>query len=425
MRQRTLLRGFALMFMLLLVLVPAVAQNVVELRILWYDDGNEGAALRTLLDQFEAENADIRVIIDTIAYADIHTTLQAQVEAGAGAPDMARVTDVARFAGLYLDMSELVADVDYWLTNFPEPVLQSMRTGDDTTGIYGYPTQFTVTGPFINVTLFEQAGVDIPADGSTWEEWVAAAEQVATETGVPYAIAIDRSGHRVWGPALSRCATFANEDGTFTVDSPGFRSTAEMIIDWHTRGITPLEVWAGSGGGYAAANEFFINGELVMYMSGSWQVGQFTQRIGDAFDWRVIPNPSGDCGSTGMPGGAVMVALGGTEHPAEVARVMDYLASTDALRTFSQDSLFIPGHLGLIEEGLEYSASNEALNAFAAEIPKFMPEAYTLQYHPFGFVLNTSIRDRLSQVIVGELTLDEAIVQIQSDVDTAMAEAGS
>lgn len=423
MHLRNLMRVALLLTLLTLVIMPAAAQDVVELRIMWYNDGQEGDALQALLDQFEAENPDIHVVVDVIPYADLHTTLQAQVETGAG-PDMARVTDVARFQGQYLDLREYVADPAYWDENFPSAVLGSMRAEGDETGLYGYPTQLTVTGPFINVTLFEQAEVEIPADDATWEEWVDAATQVAEATGVPYAVAIDRSGHRVWGPALSRCATFINEDGGFTVDSPGFRSTAEMIVNWHTEGITPLDVWAGAGGTYAAANNYFVNGELVLYMSGSWQIGQFAQNIGDAFEWRVIPNPSGDCGSTGIPGGAVMVALGNTEHPEEVARVMDFLASTDALREFSAASLFIPGHLGLAAEGIEYPSSGDALSVFVAQIPQLSDEAYALQYHPFGFVLNTSIRDRLSQVIVGEITLDEAIELIQSDVDTAIAEAG-
>ncbi|NDJ76808.1 MAG: extracellular solute-binding protein, partial [Chloroflexi bacterium] len=327
----------------------------VTLRIMWYNDGNEGDVLRGLLDQFEADNPGITVEIDVVAYADIHTVLQAQIEGG-DPPDMARVTNTARFKEYYLDMTPYLADPDYWLTNFPEPVLDSMREDVDGEGIYGYPTQFTITGPYINRTLFEDAGVAVPIDEQdvvTWDEWVAAAAEVAEATGVPYAVAIDRSGHRFWGPSLSLCATYVNPDGTFTVDSEGFRDTAEMIVGWHTDEITPLAVWAGSGDQYAAANEFFINGELVFYMSGSWQVGQFAEQIGDDFDWEVVPNPSGPCGSTGFPGGAVMMALETTDHPEEVAMVMDYLASQEVLGEFSAQTLFIPGHIGLAEAGVD------------------------------------------------------------------------
>ena len=49
-----------------------------------------------LLDRFEAENPDIKVVIDTVPYAQgILESLPLQLEAGEG-PDMARVTQLGR-----------------------------------------------------------------------------------------------------------------------------------------------------------------------------------------------------------------------------------------------------------------------------------------------------------------------------------------
>jgi len=421
----------AIMAALMLALTAtAFAQEPVELRITWYDDGNEGAVLRDLLDRFEAENPDIRVVIDTVAYQVVLDQLPLQVEAGE-APDMARITDFARFRGQYLNLRPLVADADYWDASFPEAVLQALRTADDAEdALFGFPNQFTVSAPFINRTLFEQAGIDVPSDNSdavSWAEWTAAAAAVAEATETQYAIAIDRSGHRLAGPLFSEGAVLFNEDGSITVDTPGFRSMAQLLLDWHTNGLTPPEVWVGSGGTYAAAADFFINGQLVMYMSGSWQVGRFTNDIGDAFDWDVVPNPTGPGGSTGMPGGTVMVAFNQTEHPEEVARVMDYLVQVDVMREFVERTLFIPGHLGLGE--LNYQTDLElaqaALIDFANEVPKLSDQAYQLQYGGQAFAINNPIRDRLTQAITGELTLDEAIERIQQDIDDALAAAAS
>jgi alpha-1,4-digalacturonate transport system substrate-binding protein len=428
MRKLTLL----LTLMLVLLGVMAVqAQDVTELRITWYDDGNEGAVLRELLDRFEAENPDIRVVVDTIDYAQgILQQLPLQVEAGEG-PDMARITDYAAFKGNYLDLRPYLADPAYWEASFPEAVFQAMRSGEeDADAIYGFPNQFTVTGPYINRTLFEQAGIEVPSDMNdavTWEEWTAVTAEVAAATETPYAIAIDRSGHRFAGPAFSEGATFFNEDGTITMDTPGFRTFANLLIRWHTEGLTPAEVWIGSGGSYAAAADFFINSQLVMYMSGSWQIGRFTNDIGDAFDWEAVPNPTGPGGSTGMPGGTAFVAFAETEHPEEVARVMDYLASVDALKEFTERTLFIPGHLNLGELNFatDLPAAQAALATFAAEVPKLSDQAYQLQYGGQAFAINNPIRDRLTQVLTGELTLDEAIERIQQDVDDALAAAAA
>lgn len=418
----------AITLLLLLTGVIAIqAQEAVEVRITWYDDGNEGTVLRDLLDRFEADNPDITVVVDTVPYNATLDQLPLQVEAGEG-PDIARVTNFDAYKGHYLDLRPLLPDADYWEASFPAAVLQALRSEGDTTSIHGFPNQFTVTGPYINRTLFEQAGVEVPSDSMdavTWEEWTAATMAVAEATETPFAIAIDRSGHRFAGPAFSMGATFFNEDGSVTMDTDGFREMAQLLVDWHTQNITPAEVWIGSGGTYAAAHDYFINGQLVMYMSGSWNVGRFSTDIGDAFDWEAVPNPSGAGGSTGMPGGTVLVAFGDTEHPEEVARVMDYLAQTDVLKEFTERTLFIPGHLNLGE--LDYQtdlpAAQTSLGVFASEVPKLSDQAYELQFGGLAFAINNPVRDRLTQVITGELTLDEAVERVQQDVDDALAAA--
>jgi alpha-1,4-digalacturonate transport system substrate-binding protein len=398
------------------------AQDSVELRITWYHDGNETDVLRGLLDQFEKDNAGIKIVIDDIAYGDTyHSGIQAQVEAGT-APDLARVNDVARFFGTYLDLRPLVKDAKYYETNFSEAVLNSMRASKDDTGIYGFPLQFTLTGPFINRTLFEQAGVPVPSDTKkdvTWEEWADAAQKVAKATNTPYAIAYEPRGHRFWGFAISEGGTFFDKDGKFTADSPGFRKAAQTLVDWNKNGLSDPTIWANKD--VNLARDQFVNGQVVFIYSGSFFINGFAKGIGSNFDWSAVPNPTGPGGSTGSPGGSMLVAFKGSQHPQEVARLMDYLSSESVLEEFSVKSSFIPGHLGLVKKGLKYAENNDALNVFLAEIPKISEQAYTLQYSPYAFTYNRPIDARLSQVIVGEMTLDQAIAAIQKDVDDAIA----
>lgn len=427
------MKKFSSLFVLILLALSfslTQAQDPVELRITWYDDGNEGEVLRDLLDRFEAENPDITVVIDTVDYAQgILQTLPLQIQAGEG-PDIARITSFTGLTDYYLDMRDLVEDPEYWDESFPPVVMQAMRPEGDEDGLYGFPTQFTITGPFINRTLFEQAGIPVPSDENdavTWEEWTEAARQVAEATETPFAIAIDRTGHRVAGPALSMGATFLDEEGNLTIDTPGFRSFANLLIGWHEEDITPGEVWIANSGNYAPAADYFINGQLVFYMAGSWQIGNFAANIGDNFDWEAVPNPTGDGGSTGIPGGAVLMAIKDTEHPEEVARVMDYLAQFEQQQEFAARTLFIPGHLGLVEAGVEYEtdveAAKDALNVFLAQLPNLSEQAYALNFHPQNTAIFNAIRDRLGQVLTGELSLDEAIERMQQDADDAIAAA--
>ena len=65
----------------------------------------------------------------------------------------------------YLDLSPYLSDPAYWEENFGSTLSWLRPTGDED-GIYGFQTQLTITGPFINRTLFEQAGVDVPSNSS-------------------------------------------------------------------------------------------------------------------------------------------------------------------------------------------------------------------------------------------------------------------
>jgi alpha-1,4-digalacturonate transport system substrate-binding protein len=399
----------------------------VELRFIWYDDGEESAVIREQLDRFEAENPDIKVVMDIVAYKTILEQLPIQVEAGKG-PDLGRITNMAVMACEYLDLRPYLKDAQYFEDNFPPASLQVFRCGDDTEALHGFPMQFTVTGPYINRTLFEQAGIEVPSDAKenvTWEEWTEVTQQVAEVTETPYAIAIDRSGHRVAGPALSMGASFFDADGNWTIDSEGFRAFANIVKGWHDAGITPKEVWIGSGDSYAQAGDYFINAELVMYMSGSWNIGRFTNDIGDAFDWDVVPNPSGPGGSTGLPGGASIAAFKSTEHPEEVARVMEYLIQEDVVAEFSAKTLFIPGQLAVADKGVEYAtdlpAARSSLNGYLSEIPKLQNEAFQILYNPVARVYYGESVNRLTQWMIGELSLDEAIERVQQALDEAIA----
>ena len=400
------------------------AQNATELRMTWYDDGIEGQVLRDLLDRFEAENSDIRVVVDTVPYSSgILEALPLQLASGQG-PDMARVTDLGGLSEYFLDLRPLIEDPAYWETNFG-PFLDWMRPeGSD--ALPGLMTQLTVTGPFVNKTLFDQAGVALPEGDTTWEEWAELSRQVAEATDT-FPMVMDRSGHRLAGPAISEGAAFFGAEGAPTLDDEGFRRMAQLMVDWHADGTMLPDVWVGSGGDYAAGNEQFVNAQVVFYMSGSWQVSQFAETIGDAFDWVAVPNPCGPNACTGMPGGAALVGINDTEHPEEVARVLDYLASESVLSEFYARTLFIPGHVGLAESGVDYETDSElttnALETFSAEVAELSPVAYELQGYPYNRVVFDSARDRLTQVFTGELTLDDAVTRMQSDIDDGIAEA--
>ena len=172
----------------------------------WYSDGNEGEVMSDLLRRFEEQNKDIKVVLDQVPFKAINENLPVQLAAGQG-PDLARVADLGGVARYMLDLRPHLKDPAYFETNFG-PFLEWMRLPGDTTSIPGYMTQLTLTGPFVNKTLFEQANVPMPGPKATWEDWAKAAKDVAAQGAgaIP-----DR--HRSLGPSLLRPCDLAGREG--------------------------------------------------------------------------------------------------------------------------------------------------------------------------------------------------------------------
>src|SRR5210317_1912272 len=176
---------------------PAFAD---EITFLCYQDGNECDVIGEMLPEFTAATGHT-VNMETVAYDVIRDQLENQLQTDA-APDVARVTNLGGLNQYYLDLAPYV-DRGTWEAAYGAtlPWFSAPGAGDD--GIYGWMTQLTVTGPYVNVSLFEDAGVDMPGDGATWDDWATALAEVQAATGVTAGLAMDRTAHRMAGPAFS------------------------------------------------------------------------------------------------------------------------------------------------------------------------------------------------------------------------------
>ena len=226
-------------------LVSATAGLAGDVRLMWYSDGVEGEVIQDLVNRFMAENPDINVILDNVAYKVVQEQLQIQLEAGQG-PDIARVTNLKALASHWLDLTPYLSDPEYWKANFGDHA-DWMRP-DGSEAITGFLTQLTLTGGFANKTLFDQAGVAVPGDEATWDDWIAAATEVQASQGLAAAFAIDRSGHRISGPNVSYGANYIGADGKPAPVDAGTKAFAEKLVAWTDEGKMLKDTWVSAVG---------------------------------------------------------------------------------------------------------------------------------------------------------------------------------
>jgi alpha-1,4-digalacturonate transport system substrate-binding protein len=404
--------------------LPLAAQAG-DIRVMCYQDGIECEVTSAIAKRFEAQNPGTKVIIDTVPYKTIVEQLPVQLAAGQG-PDIARVTDLGGLSKYYLDVRPHLKNAAYMEANFGSTLPWLRPTAADK-GIYGFMSQLTMTGPYVNKTLFEQAKVAIPGPKATWDEWVEAARKVSKATQTPAALAWDRSGHRFAGPAISYGAKIFDAKGDLVLDD-GYKSAVSKFVAWHKDGAMLKEVWGGSGGStYADSIGEFKNGRVAMVLSGSWQINRLQKDIGNAFDWTAVPNPCGPAACTGIPGGAAWVALKTSKSPKEVGAFLEFMAQEANYSEFTSKTENIPAHSGLAKKGVNYAtatpAARAALGVFSSGVANLSPVAFQFQGYKFNRAIMLPTVARVTQAIVGEMSVDEAFTKIGADMTDAVKQA--
>lgn len=392
-----------------------------ELNLMISDVDKKAGIVEEFAKRYTEANPDVKITLNLVGYNVIREQLAGQLEAKNG-PDLAFVTNLGGLNPYYVDLTPYV-DADAWEAAYGA-VLPWYRAGKPD-GIYGFHTEMTVTGPYVNLTMFDEAGVDIPAPGATWEDWAEAATSVQEANGSYAGMVMDRSGHRMAGPAMSYGAKYFDDAGKLVIDE-GFQKFSEMMVSWHESGLMPADIWpAVSGSKYANGNEMFFNQDVPFYMSGSWNVGNVQENVSDKFDWAVVPVPCGPSGCGIMPGGAGLVAFDQTENAAEAAKFVAWMGEYDQAREWYSRTYAIPAHSKIQSEGINYAefgaseAVSDGLNLFAAgaaAAAEQTPQAFQLQGSPVGFVIYNATTEYLAGVMNGDLSMDEALDKIKEEL---------
>lgn len=397
-----------------------------EITVYCDDIGFGCVTMAPIAKRFEAENPGTTIKLETVSYQTIVESLPVQLESGEG-PDAAIITDLGGLSRYYLDLTPYV-NVASFEKEYGQ-VLQWLRGADPSSkAINGMPTSLTVNGAYVNLALFEQAGVPVPKEGATWAEWADATRKVSKATGTDFSMEMDRSGHRFASLAISYGAELVDDKGQPVIDK-GLKDAIEQFVAWHKDSTMPMDLWGAVGG--ATHRELFsdfLNAKTVFYFGGSWTLSQMDKEVGDLFDWEVVPAPCGPSSCTVMPGGGALVGFKHTKNPELVGKFIDYVAQPKNNAEIIAAAVEIPSSKSLIDGGVTYPGASErtqqSLSTFIAQVPKMSPAAYRFQGWRYQRAMMNAMTTRISQVLNGELDVDTALARIKQDVELAINAAG-
>lgn len=256
--------------------------------------GDNEQYLNQMKQEFERQNPDIKVEIETIGYNDYFTQMQTRVASGA-APDAYELNyeNFVSYAkkGVLKPLDELFAS-----SGFDESLLNPMALNAFNTdgSQYGLPASFSNVIMFYNKELFDQAEVDYPTNDWTWTELNDAAQKIRDLDSNIFGIYQPVTFNEFFKSVQQNGGSLLNEDLTeFTLNTPENVETlshlAGRIVDSN---VMPNDAQLSGMGDW----DLFKSGRLGILMTGIWAFTDFAENI--TFDWDVAVEPGNTAKAT-------------------------------------------------------------------------------------------------------------------------------
>lgn len=365
--------------------------------------GNE-ETLAKMVAAFEAEHPNIKVEVETIGYDDYFTQMQTRV-AGGTAPDCYEL-NIENFAA-YANKGQLAEISGVDVSGLNDTALNAFNVGGKQ---YGLPESFSNVVLIYNKDLFDQAGVAYPTDDWTQADLQVAAEKIRALGDDIYGIWQPITYNEFFKVVAQYGGALLNEDKTkFTINSAENLAAATALVDRVlVSNVQPNAVQQGGMGDW----DMFMSGRLGMIPTGIWAFQTFTD--GCDFEWDIVVEPGSTQKATHFFSNCVVMNPK-TEHPAEVATWLAWLASS----TTSADIRLAAGwdlpalkDLNALSSYLEITPPDNREAVFESLNYLVMPpviEDYAL--------MSDIITQKLAAAAEGTITVQEALDQAQAECE--------
>jgi multiple sugar transport system substrate-binding protein len=342
-------------------------QDVVEIEFWQHDSGPRITAMEAIIDAFEAENPNIKVIHNTFPYAEYQTKIAASVPAGTG-PDVAMIYfGWAPFwskSGFIVPLPDVVQEV--LDTEFVSFVEATRLDGEH----YAIPTSVRNFALFYNVDLLAEAGWDSPPN--TWEEFTQAAidctkyDNGGNITQAGYYLEWAADGWNWWRPLIQSFGgqPFSEDNKTVLWDSEEAIEAFKYMTD------LTLVHKTSTPGFYEGEGSAFAAGLSCMTPQLTYFVGYIRDNVAPDVNYAVTVMPEGPAGrfSTGSAWPVSLTSKGASD-PARLEAATKFLlfnASETGVKIFSDTMGELPSRTSMVN--LPEYAEDPIFSAFIAQL---------------------------------------------------------
>ena len=390
---------------------PAADEPVV---INWFcclgagDDPAQVPTEQAVVDAFNESHDDIELVLEIVDYDTAQDVMSTEI-AGGNAPDIVGpvgISGAEAFHGQWLDLTDLIAESGFDLSQFPQEAVDFMNVGGE--GQIGIPFASYPSMLFYHRDMFDEAGLEYPPH-EYGAPYILDGEEVPWDMNTLQELAkrltVDEAGNDATSPDFDpesivqwgyepqyqdlRAIGSYFGSGSLVADDGTTAQIPEHWADawkWHYANVWEHHVTMNlaqrdapeQGNGNA-----FNSGKVAMALTHLW----YTCCIGDAGDdWDLAAVPANNGTHTSNFNADTFRIWKDTEHPEEAFEVLSYLvgeASAELLQVYGampanpddQDAFF-EGLDETYTQGVDWQVARDSMSY--PDNPSF--EAYTPSY---------------------------------------------
>jgi multiple sugar transport system substrate-binding protein len=249
----------------------------------------------------------------------------------------------------------------------------------------------------------------------TWAGWrEAMARMKARMSPGQYPILVPTNE---WPPpvilGLQTGAPLLRDDGKYAwFTDPRFRQAFELYVGLFNDGLAPKV----SGTEVSNLYQEFARGNIAMYISGPWQIGEFRSRIPADMQgmWMTAPLPGPDGPGVSMAGGASLVIFRGSSRKVDAWKLAEYLSRPEVQLRFYQLTGDLPTRRDAWNDPA--LANNRYARAFREQLDRVVP----LPKVPEWEQIATKVFEYGEQAVRGRLTVDQTLTALDRDVNVLL-----
>lgn len=370
-----------------------------------------------IVEEFNNTHPDIHVTVDSTPAGQHYQKLALTTESG-NPPDvfMTYFTIGAATNGLALDLTPYIEmEGDAFFESFVEA---GWLFNEYAGKYYGAPYRVAPVSVILNKKMFENAGVPLPPNDWTWEDFIETAQKLTNPDEGEYGYCLTGSAESFGTDAQFYPFLYANKgvminlEGLAGFNSPEGAEALQFMVDLVNKyEVVPPGITSTSNNN---CTDLLASDKVAMWIDGSLWLG-FIRAARPEVDITIAPLPYNKAKIT-SDGGTGFGIAAKSKHPDEAWEFLKYMMSDEVMKKWALAASFTPANVNVLKDP-EFLANQEQAT-IAWILDNY--EIYPLSHYPDNANLESSLRTYIQAAYLGSSTPQEALDGAAAEWDVVL-----